>query len=245
MFARQEWVWMTIVVFLLVGPGKASATTAPMGDSTTSTLPPAEMTSFTIYIADSGAVREEVSAEIGYLYQQLGIAHLRRIHVDFLEKGSGQKDTLDAPEGYLYTRDFSKDQKGDTRIGPTFPFYKQIGGKEANIDLATTSTRLPGGLPEEVVRYRNDIDLIGTEANRIVYRRSDGNIINCLRAYRDAKNGKIWTVGNCELRGALAGKSQDSVIKGKVFIGDDQLKNITIRGAPYLKGTADQQPRSP
>jgi hypothetical protein len=215
-------------------------------DADTSGLPrPAVMTNFTVFVETEGAVRQEVSAEIALLYQSLGIAHLRRLHVDFIEKENAEKDTLDAPEGFLYLRNFTKEKKTDTRMRPDFPFYRKIGGKLANIDLATTTTRLKGPLPDEVVRNRNDIDLIGTAASRIVYRRSDGTFATCLRAYRDNTQGKVYGVDDCEIRRPTADKSQSNIIKGKVFVSDDALKGINIRGAPTMTGTAEESSAPP
>ena len=210
-------------------------------EETTGLLPPAEMTSFTTYITEGGVLRQQVSAERARLYQELGVVYLRGIHVDFFEKETALKDTLEAPEGYLYLRDYAKDAREDKRIGPTFPFYKQIGGKEANIDLLTTTTRLVGGLPDMVVRHRNDIDLIGTANRKVVSCRSDGSIATCLRAYRDAKRAMLYGVGDVELRGLSAEKNQHSVMKGRAFVSDDRLRNISIRGEPTIKSGKEGQ----
>jgi len=236
-----------LAAFTLACFARAPAATVELDEPVSALPQPAIMTNFIIYIAGEGVVRQEVSAATASLYQQLGVTYLRRIHVDFLDMNTGQKDTLDAPEGYLYIRDFKKTKDGDERLGPSFPFYQKIGGKEANIELATTTTRLVGELPNEVARNRNDIDLLGRPESRVVYRRSDGTSVTCLRAYRDAKWGKIYGVGQCELHKPSPDKNQPTVISGAVFVTDDKAKGISIRGAPSMKGVpeGDKTPQTP
>jgi len=246
--------WLAILALSFMGSwacrknGRApEAKTADSGASSPENIgdePPAEMRNFVIYVTDKGVVNQEVHGDQCYLYEKLNIAHLRGLHVDFFEEGSTGKDTLDAPEGYLYLQDFILDKKGDARIGPTHPFYQRIGGKNANIDLLTTTTRLVGGIPAQVSRNRNDIDLVGRPLHKVVYHRADGTSVSCLRAYRDAKRRILYGVDDCEMRRVV--NNQVQVTKGEVFTSDDQVKKITIRGKPKWSfgegGEAGPQP---
>ena len=294
---------LLLIALVVFRAATVSAATAEPDANTSGLPPPAIMTNFVIYLASEGVVRQEVSAEISYLYQQLGIAYLRNLHVDLLEQGTGVKDTLDAPEGYLYLQDFTpavteeeakkarqaarearqaaeqarqaaekakqgdqeakqadekvkqadekvkqrRDErvKEDTRIRPDFPFYKQIGGKEANAELATTTTRPAPMLPAEVTRYRNDIDLIGTAQNHIHYRRSDGSVATALRAYRDARLSRIYGWGEAEMQKPSSDGNQASVMKGRAFVSDDSAKGISIRGGPMMKGAPESEKKAP
>ncbi|KPL05698.1 hypothetical protein AMJ85_11160 [candidate division BRC1 bacterium SM23_51] len=197
---------------------------APATQSETAELPPPiEMRGFEAFIAKQGGVSEKVSADIAYLYEQFHIAHLQRIHVDFYKEDTDEKDTLDAPEGYLYLRELV--------LEPAHPFYNRIGGKQANIDILTSPTPVVKELPDHVVRHRKDIDLIGRVSRKVVYRRVDGTVLRCLRAYRDEIRAKLHGVGQCEMRRSRPETNDVLVISGGTFCADDQLtSDILILG---------------
>ena len=215
-------------------PGFAAPGAPTPQDMPTSVPVPGEMRNFLIYITEQGAVVAEVRAELCYLYLQLDIAYMRRLHVDFLTTSTQEKDTLDAPEGYLYLKNFTVGKEGDLRLDPRFPFYKQIGGSQASIDLLTTTPKWVGPLPEKVRRFRNDIDLMGRPGRRVIYRRADGTELSCERAYRDGKQAILYGVGKCQMKRPMGDKNQFQVISGEYFISDDKLKKIAIRGQPQF-----------
>lgn len=213
------------VFVLALGLACAAEEVAPPASQAQSSdlPPPIEIRRLDAYIAEEGVVCEKITAEIAYLYEQFHIAHLRRIQVSFYKEGSEEKDTLEAPEGYLYLK--------DVVLEPGHPFYEKIGGKKANIGLLATATSPAGELPDNVVRHKTDIDLIGRLSRRVVYRRADGTVLRCLRAYRDAVEARLYGVGECEMRRPRPETNDEWVVSGETFAADDQLTtDILVRG---------------
>ncbi len=190
---------------------------------------PAEIRDFVAFLARQGQITEEVRAEVCYIYERLGIAHLQNMKAELYDTAFQRKDTLDAPEGFLYLKDFVLDERGDFRIKPDHPFYDKIGGKTANIDLLTTSTPPPTGLPAEITRYCNDLDVLGRPGRKIVYRRGDDTTVTCMRAYRDTFRRLLHGVGECEM--ITETKNQPQFMFGETFRSDDRFKGIIIRGS--------------
>lgn len=193
---------------------------------------PLVVRAFVAYVSEEGELREIITARIAYLYQEYYIAHLRDIHVDFLKRDTDEKDTLDAPEGYLYLKTLE--------IAPDHPFYDRIGGREANIDYRvdrlTTTVAMPEQPPEVVVRGKTDIDLLGRPRKRVIYRRSDGSLASCMRAYRSTDRARIYGVGDCEWRKPLPKQKAMFVQRGDLFVTDDisitkeRLTSVKILG---------------
>lgn len=193
-------------------------------------LNPAEMTSFTIYVTAGGFTKEAIKGRIAYLYQDRNIAHIRNIHADFFTTASKEKDTLDAPEGYLYL----KTLEGDQALTSGDPFYERIGRKEANIDLWTNESFRRTGLPERnVVRYRRDMDLLGRPLNKIIYRRADGIRVESLRVYRqNSPDGApmLFATGALKVYWPQPKKKSATLITGGMFAFDDELTTFNVYG---------------
>lgn len=188
-------------------------------EPTTPLPPPVVMSDFTVYIMKGNDLREEVTAREARLYQSINIAHLYRIHVDFITTGSEQQDTLDAPEGYLYLNDVT--------LTPEHPFYRKIGGTDA----ITTATFFFGGKAEDVWRAARDIDLIGTAARPVIYRRTDGTTVTCHKAYRSAVESRLYGLGDCRLEGKMNLSGQ------RVTVDDKLTSTIRVLGSPRALGT--------
>jgi hypothetical protein len=201
--------------------------------------PPVEMRDFTVYIAEEGNVREEVHAEVAFLYETLSIAQLRNVHVDFLKEDSDEKETLDAPWGYLYLKDFV----GPTSMTATHPFYEQLGGQQANIDVllgiqTSESLAIGGRIPEQIIRRRKDIDLMGTLARPVIFRGSDGTEVRCLRAWRDDARGKVFGFLEFEMRTPMPKQNKIQVLTSDGVVMDDTIsgkREINTRGKPYIR----------
>jgi len=219
-------LWLAAGV-LATAQAASAAASSPARAGSADLPPPLEVHGLKMYVTEEGRLRDEIYAETAYFYEPLRIAKLRRIHANLYDRATGEKDTLDAPQGYLYLKDF----EGNEAIGPDNPFYKAIGGKKANIVLLTSGSRTIRDLPEKIVRHRNDIDLIGHLGRKVVYRRYDGTVVSCLRVYRDALNRRLYGIGECEARNPQPKNRQVMIISGEIFTTNDQLTSgIQILG---------------
>jgi hypothetical protein len=209
--------------------------------------PPLLIKGFVAYISEGKFLRDEIHAESASLDQQSNIAHLHRIHMDFHKPEGGPKDTLDAPEGYLYLNDMD--------LLSTHPLYQKIGG----INAITSSTfadmlppskwlvrkpRRPGTGPKipagahSVYRGQNDMDLIGTSAAKIVFRRmSVGTQVTCLRGWRCVAQSRLYGMGECEWIQPQADSNQALVAAFDKVTVDDQLTSgvVNMGGHPKIR----------
>jgi len=191
-------------------------------------MPPVEMTDFVIYVyaTDENFLREEVHAASAWLYQTESIARLSEIHVDFHKPDGSPKDTLDAPEGYLYLKDME--------LSTEDPFFERIGGR----DTITTPTFEHPGEVTIVRRGQKDIDLLGRPGNKVLFRRPDGTLVSCLRAYRHTDAARLYGVGDCEMRMPQPKRNIMVVQTGDRVTVDDQLTS-----GINLKGKANSKPQ--
>lgn len=228
---RRDLHAVAVVSVLLVAAGVLmAADTSPTSPTTSLSEKPIElprpivMRDFVVYVTKEGRFSEEIMAREALLYQSLNVAHLFRVHVNFLKPDQPEHDTLDAPEGYLYLNNVT--------LTPKHPFYERIGGENA----ITTPTFFQGGPAEKVPRAAQDIDLLGRTSRRIVYSRVDGTTVTCRRAYRSSDEGRLYGVGDCRMLGKLN-------LSGERVTVDDRLSStIRVLGSPRVLGADEVGP---